>query len=219
MWTLGAAVLLGTEKRLGAARIWGMAIGLLGVVLVAAPWSDGTHVSTTSVVYFALGAVSFGSSFAYVGRFLTGRGIPVFMLAGGQLAIAAVMTLIAIPFIGLEPVEWRTDSVIALIILGVMCTGFAVLLNTIIIGKDGPAAAATVIYLMTVVSVVLGAVFLDEPLGWTVLLGTVAVLAATALLRRKPAPAPEPAADEAPEPAQDSGPSVAPRATTATTGS
>ena len=39
VWTLGAAVLLGSEKRLGAARILGMAVGLLGVVLVAAPWS------------------------------------------------------------------------------------------------------------------------------------------------------------------------------------
>ncbi|MET9417415.1 DMT family transporter [Streptomyces klenkii] len=198
VWTLGAAVLLGSEKRLGAARVWGMLIGLLGVVLVAAPWSDGTHASTGSIICFVLGAVSFGSSFAYVGRFLAGRGIPVFMLAGGQLAIAALMTLVAVPFIGLEPVEWRTDSVIALIILGIVCTGFAVLLNTIIITKDGAAAAATVIYLMTVVSVVLGAVFLDEPLGWTVLLGTAAVLAATALLRRKPAPAPAPAADPAP---------------------
>ncbi|MCF3101145.1 DMT family transporter [Streptomyces roseoverticillatus] len=200
VWTLGAAVLLGSEKRLGAARIWGMAVGLLGVVLVAAPWSDGTHASTGSIICFVLGAVSFGSSFAYVGRFLAGRGIPVFMLAGGQLGIAALMTLVAVPFIGLEPVEWRTDSVIALIILGIVCTGFAVLLNTIIITKDGAAAAATVIYLMTVVSVVLGAVFLDEPLGWTVLLGTAAVLAATALLRRKPAPAPAPApaADAAP---------------------
>ncbi|PSJ24455.1 EamA/RhaT family transporter, partial [Streptosporangium nondiastaticum] len=198
VWTLGAAVLLGSEKRLGAARVWGMVIGLLGVVLVAAPWSDGTHASTGSIVCFVLGAVSFGSSFAYVGRFLAGRGIPVFMLAGGQLAIAAVMTLIAVPFIGLEAVKWRTDSVVALIILGIVCTGFAVLLNTIIITKDGAAAAATVIYLMTVVSVVLGAVFLDEPLGWTVLLGTAAVLAATALLRRKPAPAPAPAADAGP---------------------
>ncbi|WP_367135700.1 MULTISPECIES: DMT family transporter [Streptomyces] len=212
VWTLGAAVLLGSEKRLGAARVWGMVIGLLGVVLVAAPWSDGTHASTGSIVCFVLGAVSFGSSFAYVGRFLAGRGIPVFMLAGGQLAIAALMTLVAVPFIGLEPVEWRTDSVIALIVLGIVCTGFAVLLNTIIITKDGAAAAATVIYLMTVVSVVLGAVFLDEPLGWTVLLGTAAVLAATALLRRKPAPAPAPAPAADPAPAAPVGNAPAPAA-------
>ncbi|MEU6541307.1 DMT family transporter [Streptomyces sp. NPDC047000] len=205
VWTLGAAVLLGTEKRLGAARMWGMAVGLLGVVLVAAPWNPGTHASTSSIVCFVLGAVSFGSSFAYIGRFLANRGIPVFMLAGGQLGIAAVLTLAAVPFLGLDPVRWRTDSVVALIVLGVVCTGFAVLLNTVIITKDGPAAAATVIYLMTVVSVVLGAAVLGESLAWTVLLGTAAVLLAIALLRRKPAPEPAPATDAVPAPA-DSGP-------------
>jgi drug/metabolite transporter (DMT)-like permease len=187
VWTLVAAVLLGSEKRLGAARIWGMVIGLTGVVLVAAPWNPGTHASLTSVILFALGAVSFGSSFAYIGRFLTGRGIPVFMLAGSQLSIAAVLTLVAFPFFGLQSVQWRTDSTVSLIILGVVCTGFAVLLNTVIITKDGPAVSATVIYLMTVVSVILGSLVLGEPLGWTVVVGTVAVLAATALLRRKPA--------------------------------
>ncbi|WP_330461704.1 DMT family transporter [Streptomyces sp. NBC_00820] len=203
VWTLGAAVVLGSEKRLGGARIMGMIVGLLGVVLVAAPWNSGTHASTGSIVCFVLGAVSFGSSFAYVGRFLAGRGIPVVMLAGGQLSIAAVLTLIAVPFLGLQPVHWRTDSVVALIILGVVCTGFAVLLNTVIITKDGPAAAATVIYLMTVVSVVLGAAFLGESLGWTVLLGTAAVLTATALLRRNPAEKPPATANTtAPAPAK-----------------
>jgi drug/metabolite transporter (DMT)-like permease len=201
VWTLGAAVVLGSEKRLGGARALGMVIGLLGVVLVAAPWHPDTHASTGSIVCFVLGAISFGSSFAYVGRFLAGRGVPVFMLAGGQLTLAALLTLLAVPFLGLDPVEWRTDSTIALIVLGVVCTGFAVLLNTVIITKDGPAAAATVIYLMTVVSVVLGGVFLDESLGWTVLLGTAAVLVATALLRRKPAAAPAaPAAGQASAP-------------------
>jgi drug/metabolite transporter (DMT)-like permease len=200
VWTMTAAVLLGQEKRLGASRIQGMALGLLGVVLVAAPWDGDTRVSVGSVVCFVLGAVSFGSSFAYVGRFLVGRGVQPLMLAGGQLTIAAVLTLFAVPFLGLRAVDWRTDSTIALIVLGVMCTGFAVLLNTVIIAKDGPAAAATVIYLMTVVSVVLGAVFLDESLGWTVLLGTVAVLGAIALLRRRPASATAPAPAPAPAP-------------------
>ncbi len=192
VWTLTTAVLLGQEKRLGRARGWGMAVGMFGVVLVSAPWSSGTHLTGSSVVCFVLGAVSFGSSFAYVGRFLAGRGIPVFMLAGSQLAVAAVLTALAFPFLGLPTVHWRTDSTVSLVVLGVVCTGFAVLLNTVIIGRDGAAAAATVIYLMTVVSVVLGGIVLGDPLGWSVLLGAAAVLVATALLRRRPVQA-EPA--------------------------
>ncbi|MEU9047768.1 MULTISPECIES: EamA family transporter [unclassified Kitasatospora] len=92
---------------------------------------------------------------------------------------------------GLPAVHAFAREMIALVVLGVVCTGFAVLLNTIIITKDGPAASATVVYLMTVVAVLLGGAVLGEPLGWTVVAGTAAVLGATMLLRRKPAtPAP-----------------------------
>jgi drug/metabolite transporter (DMT)-like permease len=198
VWTMAAALALGSERRLGRLRALGVGVGLAGVVMVAAPWSDGTHVSVHVAIYFLLGAMSFGSSFAYMGRFLTGRGIPGLMLAGGQLGIAALITLALVPFFGLTAVHWQADSVIALIILGIVCTGFAVLLNTDIIVRDGAAAASTVIYLMTVVSVVLGAVVLGDPMGWTVLLGTVAVLAAIAFMRHKPAVAEPAQPDPAP---------------------
>ncbi|MFJ9695593.1 DMT family transporter [Kitasatospora sp. NPDC101183] len=194
VWTMTAAVLLGSEKRLGLGRLGGIALGVLGVVLVSAPWSHDAHVTASSLVSCVLGAVSFGSSFAYVGRFLAPRGIPVFMLAGGQLGTAAVLSALAAPFLGLPAVHASAKATVALIVLGVVCTGFAVLLNTVIITKDGPAASATVVYLMTVVSVVLGGVVLDEPLGWTVIAGTAAVLGATVLLRRRPAPVPAAAA-------------------------
>ncbi|MGW1926932.1 EamA family transporter, partial [Streptomyces massasporeus] len=145
-------------------------------------------------------SISFGASFAYMGKYLVGKGIPPLMLAGGQLSAATVLLLVAFPFLGLQTITWRTDSVISVLILGVVCTGFAALLNFELIIKDGPTVASTVTYLMTAVAVVLGAVVLDEPLGWTVWLGAVAVLAATGLLRRKPRPAPEPAPEAAPVP-------------------
>jgi len=87
---------------------------------------------------------------------------------------------------------------VALVVLGVVCTGLAALLNFELVLKDGPAVASTVTYLMTVVAVILGAVFLNEPIGWTVAAGTIAVLLATALLRRKPAAKPAPAVNEEP---------------------
>ncbi|MBD0694693.1 DMT family transporter [Streptomyces sp. CBMA123] len=197
VWTMTAAVALGSEKRLGLGRIGGIALGVLGVVLVSAPWSHDTHVTTESLVCCVVGAISFGSSFAYVGRFLAPRKMPVFMLAGSQLSTAAVLSAIAAPFLGLPAIHATAKATIALIVLGIVCTGFAVLLNTMIITKDGAAASATVVYLMTVVSVILGGVVLGEPLGWTVIAGTAAVLGATVLLRRKPQPAATPAAPAA----------------------
>lgn len=190
VWTMTATVLLGSQKRLGWDKLTGVALGVVGVVLVSAPWSGDTHATAGSLVCLVVGAISFGSSFAYIGRFLAPRKIPVFMLAGGQLSAAAVLTALSVPFLGLPAVHLNAETATAVIVLGIVCTGFAVLLNTVIITKDGATASAIVVYLMTVVAVLLGALVLGEPLGWTVLVGTIAVLGATFLLRRKPASAP-----------------------------
>ena len=198
VWTLCAALLLVRGTRTSTAKIVGAAVGLGGTALVAAPWTSSGAGPTRSIVCFLLGSVSFGSSFAYIGRFLAGRGIPPLMLAAGQLSAASVLLLLVTPFLGLSPIHLRTDSLVALLVLGVVCTGLAALLNFELVLKDGPAVASTVTYLMTVVAVVLGAAFLNEAVGWTVAVGTVAVLSATALLRRQPAPRPATAPQERP---------------------
>ncbi|MDT0486901.1 DMT family transporter [Streptomyces doebereineriae] len=186
IWTLAAALLLATEKRITGAKAAGVLLGLGGTALIASPWNGAGTGSGASILCFFLGSISFGASFAYMGKFLVGRGIPPLMLAGSQLTVATGLLLVAFPFLGLQPVIWRTDAVISVIILGVVCTGFAALLNFELIIKDGATVASTVTYLMTAVAVVLGAVALNEPLGWTVWAGAVAVLAATGLLRKKP---------------------------------
>ncbi|WP_314621860.1 DMT family transporter [Streptomyces stackebrandtii] len=186
IWTLAATLLLGQEERVSGVRAGGVLLGLGGTALIASPWNSASTGTGWSILCFVLGSLSFGASFAYMGKFLVGRGVPLLMLAGGQLGAATVLLLVAFPFLGLQAVTWRTDSVISVLVLGVVCTGFAALLNFELIIKDGPAVASTVTYLMTAVAVVLGAVVLHEPLGWTVWLGAVAVLAATGLLRRRP---------------------------------
>ncbi|MEV1025567.1 DMT family transporter [Streptomyces sp. NPDC050264] len=194
IWTLAAALLLGSEKRVTGAKAAGVLLGLGGTALIASPWNGAGTGSGSSILCFFLGSISFGASFAYMGKYLVGRGIPPLMLAGGQLSLATVMLAVVLPFLGMQSITWRTDSVLSVIVLGVVCTGFAALLNFELIIKDGATVASTVTYLMTAVAVLLGAVALHEPLGWTVWVGAVAVLAATGLLRRKPKSAPEPAA-------------------------
>ncbi|MEW1905290.1 DMT family transporter [Streptomyces sp. NPDC086147] len=204
IWTLATALLLGREKRISGFEAGGVLLGLGGTALIASPWNSASAGSGWSVLCFVLGSISFGAGFGYTGRFLVGRGVPPLTLAGGQLGAATVLLLAAFPFLGLQDVTWRTDSVVSVLVLGVVCTGFAALLNFELIVKDGATVASTVTYLMTAVAVVLGAVVLREPLGPTVWLGAAAVLAATVLLRREPRPAAEgkasePAARPAPE--------------------
>jgi drug/metabolite transporter (DMT)-like permease len=83
--------------------------------------------------------------------------------------------------------------VAAISILGALGTGAAYVLNYRLITDEGPTATSTVTYLLPVVAVVLGIVFLGEPAAAHLLIGTGIVLVGIALVqRRTPAPASTP---------------------------
>ncbi|GAA0572685.1 DMT family transporter [Paractinoplanes ferrugineus] len=200
VWTLAVALLWGQEKRLGGWRALGLLLGFTGTVLVAAPWTAHTT-SVSGVVAFAVGTISLGASFAYMGRFLAKRRLPPLTLAAGQLTAGTVLMLLALPFGGLDRIHPSAGSVLGLLVLGVVCTGLAYVLNFQLIVQEGAPIASTVTYLFPPVSVLLGAAVLGEPLGWPVLAGAALVLAAVYFVRRKPAVpagAPEPGAASAP---------------------
>lgn len=190
VWTVAIALLWRQESRLGGWRALGLALGLVGTLLIAAPWQSQDDNSTAGIVAFVVGTASLGASFAYMGRFLTNRGVPPLTLAASQLTAAALLLLPALPFVGLRPVAVRTDALVSLLVLGVVCTGLAYVLNFELIARDGPTAASTVTYLFPVVSVLLGALVLDERVGVNVLLGAVVVVGAIYFVRRRPAPPP-----------------------------
>lgn len=197
VWTMVMALLIGTEKKLGLPKFAGLSLGVLGTLLIAAPWSSASSGSAGSLIAFVVGTISLGASFAYMGKFLAGKGIPPLVLAASQLTAASALLLIALPFAGLQPIHLQWNSALSIVVLGVICTGFAYVLNFQLITKDGATAASTVTYLFPVVSVLLGAVVLGEPVGWPVYVGAVVSLAGVTLVRRKPkvvaTPAPSPA--------------------------
>src|SRR5215218_8432809 len=83
----------------------------------------------------------------------------------------------------------------AISILGALGTGAAYVLNYRLITDEGPTVTSTVTYLLPVVAVVLGIVFLGEPVAAHLLAGTGIVLVGIALVqRRTPAPASTPEA-------------------------
>jgi drug/metabolite transporter (DMT)-like permease len=68
--------------------------------------------------------------------------------------------------------------------LGVFGTGVTFYLNYRLIADEGPTNAATVGYLLPIVSLALGYFVLGEPLGLRALAGTLVVLAGVALAKR-----------------------------------
>lgn len=194
LWALVIAIMLRSERDLGGAKIGGLVLGFAGTLLIFSPW-EASFASWDALILL-LASAMYAVSFAYIGRFISGRGVAPIALSASQILAATGLTALAMPMYGLDTIHLRWDAAVAVAILGIFGTGFAFALNYRIITDEGPTNAATVGYLLPVVSVLLGALFLGEDLTPHVIAGMVVVLGGVALtrVRRRPveAPAPDP---------------------------
>jgi hypothetical protein len=87
------------------------------------------------------------------------------------------------PVVAREPVTLMANVVTSVVILGVLGTGVAYVLNYRLIADEGATAASTVTYLLP--AVLLGLAILAEPIGWNLAVGAVVILAGVALSERR----------------------------------
>lgn len=195
LWTIAVALLIGAEVRPTQVALLGLLAGFVGAVVLLAPWNANTGCtgSCDDDSAFLLGALaclvasaSYGVSYAYMARYLTPRGLSPLTLATGQLIAASGLLILVTPLAGTQPITLTAEATTSLIILGVLGTGLAYVLNFRLISTDGPSIASTVTYLLPMVAVVLGVTFADELLTWNVLIGTSIVLTGVAGARRAP---------------------------------
>ncbi|MFC4109397.1 DMT family transporter [Micromonospora zhanjiangensis] len=183
LWSLLIGVLIGTERGPRPVRLVGLLLGFVGVALIFAPWRTGGAVGPGALAVL-VAAASYAVGFAYVGRYLVGRGVPTISLSAGQLVVATGLTVPLLPTGGPVPVHVGPVGLAAVLVLGVVATGVTFHLTYRIIAAEGATDAATVGYLLPVVSVALGAVVLGEAVGLRVVAGMAVVLVGVALTRR-----------------------------------
>lgn len=186
LWSLLLGILVGVDRRVTATKAAGFGLGFLGVVVIFSPWRSAHEIASWGALACLAAAASYAISYLYMGRYLTNRGIPPLMLSIGQLAAGTVLLGAAMPLFGLVPVSWRWDATLSLVVLGILGTGLAYVLNYRIIQDEGPTAASTVMYLLPLIAVLLGWLILDEPVTPTVLAGVALVLSGVALTRKTP---------------------------------
>jgi drug/metabolite transporter (DMT)-like permease len=163
--------------RLTVTRVFGLVLGLVGVVLLAAPWHDGTRTVSLAGVLAALGAAAcYAGSYVYARRLLTNRDTEPLVLSAAQLTVGACLIGVAIPWLGHEQITFTSTVVLSVVALGVLSTGIAYVLNYRLIQDEGPTAASMTNYLTPVVAVLLGVLFVDERLSWNLVVGTAIVL-------------------------------------------
>jgi drug/metabolite transporter (DMT)-like permease len=181
---------LGVEG-LDGRRLWGLAVGLTGVLALVGLDIDFSDLGAVGAV--ALTAVGYAIGPMIIARKLAD--VPPIGVITGSLGIA---TLVYAPATVLVwPREWTAPAVASIGLLGVLCTAIAFLLFFSLVAEAGPARATVITYLNPAVAVSLGVVVLDEALTRGMLLGLPLVIAGSVLataprLRvpdRTPAPA------------------------------
>jgi hypothetical protein len=85
-------------------------------------------------------SILYGVLFVYASRFLAGRGSDPIVLSTGQLSVATVLSACALP-IGWQIPELRIDALGGVVVLGVLGTGLAYILNYQLITASPPALA------------------------------------------------------------------------------
>ncbi|MGB3440275.1 MAG: DMT family transporter [Actinophytocola sp.] len=192
LWVLLIGIVLRSERDLSATKLGGLVLGFLGTLLIFSPWE--AEIAGWGAFVILVAAICYAISFAYIGRFVSGRGVAPIALSASQILAATGLMALAMPVGGFGAIHLRWDAAIAIAILGIFGTGFAFALNYRLITDEGPTNAATVAYLLPVVSVLLGALFLGEDLTPHVIAGMVVVLGGVALtrVRRRQIVAPPP---------------------------
>lgn len=190
VWTLLVAYAVGTDRTLTARRGLGVVLGFAGTVLIFSPWHTAAGIASWGGLACLAASASYGVSYVYMARHLTGRGLPPITLSAGQLGAAAILLALAVPVAGLQTPHWRPDAVISLIILGTLGTGVAYILNYRLITDEGATVASTTTYLLPIVAVVLGAVTLAEPVTVAMVVGMALILAGVWLIQQRQATTP-----------------------------
>jgi len=157
----------------GPRRLFGVAVGLVGILLIGVPEASTAGTNAVGVGLVVLAVASYGVAVNIAGPLQQRHGsLPVIVRA---LAVATVLTL---PYgiVGIPDSTFAWDSLIACFIVGAGGTGVAFVLAASLTGRVGAVRASLVTYVIPVISIVLGVVFRDETVTIAAIVGTGVIL-------------------------------------------
>jgi len=168
-----------TRTALPARSLLGLALGVAGVALLVGLAPGTLQEGAPLAIALALAAsFSYGIATNYA---KSAKTVEPFANAHGSMWGATLLVAPALPFAP-PPATPTLSIALAVLALGVVCSGIAYLLYFRLIADIGAASALTVTFLVPVFGVLWGHLVLGEPLGWNTLAGAAIVLVGTALV-------------------------------------
>jgi drug/metabolite transporter (DMT)-like permease len=163
-------------------QVLGLILGFLGIAVLIGAWDLGGFTSPTGVAAMLTASVcyGFGTSFSRVS--LSSSALTTGQLGAIQLLAAAGFAAMLFPVDpASDPGPMTGSAATAIALLGVAGTGVAMVLFWHIIRRAGSTIAATVTYVIPVVSTTVGVTALGEALLWREVAGGMIIVTGVVL--------------------------------------
>lgn len=185
LWGMLLSLVALSEDRPTRVRAAGLGLGFMGVLTVLGAWQGFSGLDVTGTAMALLASFSYAVGWIYVRRTLSGTGSSNLSLAGSQVGLATLQLAVVTPLFTSVPESVEILPLLAVIALGALGTGYAMLLQYGVVEEVGPTTAAMVTYFIPVIATTAGVALLDEQLSWNTPVGAVVVLAGAALTQTR----------------------------------
>jgi drug/metabolite transporter (DMT)-like permease len=184
LMVLVVAMVILPEERPTRARIAGLAVGFVGVLVLLGVWRGVGQAELLGQLFCAAAAAGYGFAIPYTRRVVSGRAVSGVALATSQVLLATAELAVLAPLLAGRPPapgSLSPDVVASALALGALGTGVAFWLYYRLIRVAGATTTSTVTYLLPVFSTLLGILVLGEHLHWYEPVGALIVLAGIAV--------------------------------------
>ena len=169
---------------LGPAKLTGLLLGFLGIVVVSIGGFSGA-VSATGIAFAAASAVAWSLGTVYFKK-AQGRVPMLWAIALSFLAGGVILTVAGLFLESFADVSWNSSFVASLLYTAVVGTALAWVLWLGLVRAGEASRVAAYVFFVPLVGIAIGAVVLDEPLKPSLLLGTAFVVSGIYLVNRAP---------------------------------
>lgn len=181
LFTLLAAHLILHDERLGARKLIGVGVGICGVIAVIGPsllGGLGAHAVAELITLCGPLAYSIGTVAMRRSRHID----PVALTAGIFLAAAVILPPVALVLDQPWQLHLEVRTLGWLVAMAIVGTIMPAALNYLLVQRVGATRASVAMFLMPLLAVLFGAVFLGERLGTAALVGMALILCGSVLV-------------------------------------
>ncbi|MFD9113932.1 DMT family transporter [Streptomyces bottropensis] len=186
LWGMALSLVALSEDRPTRVRVAGLGLGFLGVLTVLGAWQGFSGLDARGTTMALLASLSYPIGWIYVRRTLAGTSASHLSLTGAQLLLATTQLAFVTPLFTTLPSRFPALPLLAVVALGALGTGVAMLLQYGLVSEVGPTTAQMVTYFIPVIATAAGVAILGESLAWSTPVGAAIVLAGAALTQARP---------------------------------